>query len=49
VLNVTARGSSVREARDRAYRAVSKIDFAEGFSRTDIGWREVAREAQNAD
>ena len=45
VLNVTARGSTVREARDRAYRAVSEIDFADGFSRSDIGWREVARES----
>jgi phosphoribosylamine---glycine ligase len=49
VLNVTARGTSVREARERAYRAVSAIDFADGFCRTDIGWREVARETQNAD
>ncbi len=44
VLNVTARGASVREAREAAYRAVGSIDFASGFCRRDIGWREVARE-----
>jgi len=44
VLNVCARGASVRAARDTAYRAVDTIDFAEGFCRRDIGWREIARE-----
>ncbi len=45
VLGVTALGSSVAEARDRAYAAVAKIDFPSGFCRSDIGWREIAREA----
>ena len=49
VLNVTASGGSVREARDRAYAAVSTIDFSDGFCRSDIGWREVAREATDGD
>jgi len=44
VLNVTARGRSVTEAQARAYAAVDALDFAEGFCRRDIGWREVARE-----
>ena len=44
VLNVTARGSSVSEAQARAYAAVDKLDFADGFCRRDIGWREVERE-----
>ena len=44
VLNVTALGRSVREAQQRAYAAVDRIDFAEGFCRRDIGWREVERE-----
>ena len=44
VLNVTARGASVREAQARAYAAVDAIDFPEGFCRRDIGWREVERE-----
>ncbi|MDQ0248159.1 phosphoribosylamine--glycine ligase [Sphingomonas kyeonggiensis] len=44
VLNVTALGDTVKEAQEAAYRAVDAIDFPTGFSRRDIGWREVARE-----
>jgi phosphoribosylamine--glycine ligase len=47
VLNITARGSTVREARDRAYAAIGKIDWPEGFSRGDIGWRAIEREERN--
>jgi len=39
VLNVTARGSSLKDARDRAYAMVDQIDWPEGFYRSDIGWR----------
>jgi phosphoribosylamine--glycine ligase len=39
VLNVTARGSSLQEAHDRAYAMVAQIDWPEGFCRRDIGWR----------
>ena len=39
VLNFTARGSSLKEARDRAYKMVEEIDWPEGFCRSDIGWR----------
>ncbi|MXU65542.1 phosphoribosylamine--glycine ligase [Oceanomicrobium pacificus] len=39
VLNVTARGASLQEARDRAYTAAEKIDWPGGFYRRDIGWR----------
>ena len=39
VLNVTARGESLRVARDRAYAMVDAIDWPEGFCRRDIGWR----------
>ncbi len=39
VLNVTARGTSLREARDRAYALVDRIDWPDGFYRRDIGWR----------
>ena len=46
VLNVTATGKSVTEAQARAYAAVDKLDFPSGFCRRDIGWREVAREAE---
>jgi phosphoribosylamine--glycine ligase len=45
VLNVTALGRSVAEAQSRAYEAVDRIDWPEGFCRRDIGWRAVAREA----
>jgi len=44
VLNVTARGGSVSQARDRAYAAVDAIQAPDLFCRRDIGWREVARE-----
>ena len=39
VLNVTARGANLSEARDRAYAMVEQIDWPEGFCRSDIGWR----------
>jgi phosphoribosylamine---glycine ligase len=39
VLNVTGRGKTVKEARDAAYAAISKIDWSGGFYRKDIGWR----------
>jgi phosphoribosylamine---glycine ligase len=44
VLGVTARGPDVREAQERAYAAVDKIDWQGGFCRRDIGWRAVERE-----
>jgi phosphoribosylamine--glycine ligase len=43
VLPVTAVADSFAKARARAYRAVDQIDFADGFHRRDIGWRELAR------
>ena len=39
VLNVTARGATLAEARERAYRMVDRIDWPGGFCRRDIGWR----------
>jgi phosphoribosylamine--glycine ligase len=39
VLNVTARGASLQEARDRAYAMIAQIDWPGGFYRRDIGWR----------
>ena len=45
VLNVTAKGASVHEAQCRAYAALDRIQFPDGFCRRDIGWREVARES----
>jgi phosphoribosylamine--glycine ligase len=43
VLNVTARAPTLREAQDRAYAAVDRIDWPEGFCRRDIGWRALGR------
>jgi phosphoribosylamine--glycine ligase len=43
VLAVTARGRSLGEAQERAYQAIRAIDFADGFYRRDIGWRELER------
>lgn len=39
VLNVTARGETLQDARDRAYEMVEAIDWPGGFYRRDIGWR----------
>jgi phosphoribosylamine--glycine ligase len=42
-LNVCALGADLAEARERAYGAVALIDWPQGFHRTDIGWRALAR------
>lgn len=39
VLNVTGLGASLQEAHDRAYDAVDRIDWPDGYCRRDIGWR----------
>jgi phosphoribosylamine--glycine ligase len=44
VLNVSARGKSVGEARARAYQAIERIKWPDGFCRRDIGWQAVKRE-----
>jgi phosphoribosylamine--glycine ligase len=44
VLNVSARGKNVREAQQRAYAAVDRIQWPGGFCRRDIGWQAVKRE-----
>ena len=41
VLNVTALGATVKEAQARAYAAVARLDWPEGFCRKDIGWGAV--------
>jgi phosphoribosylamine--glycine ligase len=46
VLNVSAIGRTVREAQARAYEAISRIRWPEGFYRHDIGWRAIEREAK---
>ena len=44
VLNVTAMAKTVTQAQRKAYEAVDRIDWPEGFCRRDIGWRAVERE-----
>ena len=44
VLNVCALGKTVAKAQARAYEAVDRIRWPEGFCRRDIGLRAVARE-----
>jgi phosphoribosylamine--glycine ligase len=44
VLNITASGKTVREAQQRAYQAVDRINWPDGFCRRDIGWQAVELE-----
>ncbi len=44
VLNVSALGMTVADAQARAYAAVDRIRWPEGFCNHDIGWRAVGRE-----
>jgi phosphoribosylamine--glycine ligase len=44
VLNVSALGATVAQARARAYAAVDRIVWPEGFCRRDIGFRAFERE-----
>ena len=46
VLNVSAAGRDLAEARARAYRAIDRIDWPGGFCRRDIGWRALDRAGQ---
>jgi phosphoribosylamine--glycine ligase len=39
VLNVTASGATLQQARARAYAAIERIGWPGGFCRRDIGWR----------
>ena len=43
VLGVTALGANAAEAQHKAYVAVDRIEWPEGFCRRDIGWRAVER------
>jgi phosphoribosylamine--glycine ligase len=44
VLNVTATGGTVAEAQRRAYQAVDRVRWPDGFCRRDIGWQAIKRE-----
>lgn len=44
VLGITATGKSVMEARERAYQAVDRLNWPQGFCRRDIAWRALERD-----
>jgi len=48
VLNVSALGRTVGVAQSRAYAAVDKIRWPEGFCRRDIGWQAIRRETERS-
>ena len=48
VLNVCASGKTVAEAQLRAYDAVDRIQWPDGFCRRDIGWQAVEEEKRTA-
>ena len=39
VLNITARGDTLADARNRAYAMIDHLRWPDGFCRSDIGWR----------
>ena len=39
VLGIAAMGPTIADARGKAYAAIDRIDWPEGFCRRDIGWR----------
>jgi phosphoribosylamine---glycine ligase len=47
VLNISALDRTVAEAQARAYAAIDRIRWPDGFCRHDIGYRAVAREKDN--
>jgi phosphoribosylamine--glycine ligase len=46
VLNVSATGPTLAEARARAYAAIDRIDWPGGFCRHDIAWRALSPAAE---
>ncbi|HEX4740042.1 MAG TPA: phosphoribosylamine--glycine ligase [Caulobacteraceae bacterium] len=47
VLNVCARAPTLAQARERAYAAIARIDWPDGFHRADIGWRALSVSSQS--
>jgi phosphoribosylamine--glycine ligase len=44
VLNVCALGETITEAQARAYQAIDRIKWPDGFCRRDIAWQAVEQE-----
>ena len=47
VLGVCAKAKTLREAKEKAYNAIDKIIWSEGFYRHDIAWRALAAKKKN--
>ncbi|MEM9469037.1 MAG: phosphoribosylamine--glycine ligase [Pseudomonadota bacterium] len=48
VLNIVGKAGSIQAAQERAYKAIEKIDWPDGFCRSDIGWRAIAAQKDKA-
>lgn len=48
VLNIVGKASTIEGAQAKAYEGVSKIDWPDGFCRSDIGWRAVKADKEKA-
>ena len=48
VLGVAGIGKNVQQAQDLAYQGVNKLDWSEGFCRSDIGWRAIKAQKERA-
>ena len=44
VLNITSSSESLTEARNKSLNNINKINWSDGFFRTDIGWRIINNE-----
>ena len=44
VLNICALGSTITQAQSRAYQAIERIEWSDGFCRRDIAWQAVEKE-----
>ena len=42
VLSISALGSSLKEARNKVYNVINKIDWKSGYYRKDIGWKHLS-------
>ncbi len=48
VLGIVGLGDTIAQAQTKAYEGVNKIDWPDGFNRTDIGWRAIAAQKDKA-
>ena len=48
VLGIVGLGDTIAQAQDKAYQGVNKVDWPDGFNRSDIGWRAIAAQKNKA-